>query len=57
VRKTRAIEGRGMYARIYWYVSQMQFGERLFKDTSVAWLKMKRGIDDVLKRLSRSVEY
>jgi hypothetical protein len=50
VRKTREIEGQGMYARIYWYVSQMQFGERLFEDTSVVWPKMKRGIDDVLKR-------
>lgn len=36
VRKTRAIEGQGMYARIYWYVSQLQYGERLFEDTSVA---------------------
>jgi len=50
VRKTREIEGDGMYARIYWYVSQMQFGERLFQDTPVAWPKMKRGIVDVLKR-------
>jgi hypothetical protein len=50
VRKTREIEGQGMYARIYWYASQMQFGERLFRDTSVAWPRMKRGIDDVLKR-------
>ena len=50
VGKTRAIEGESMYARIYWYASQLEFGERLFKDTSVAWPKMKRGIIDVLKR-------
>jgi hypothetical protein len=50
VRKTRQIEGESMYARIYWFASQMQFGERLFQDTSVAWPKMKRGIADVLKR-------
>ena len=50
VRKTREIEGDSMYARIYWYASQLQYGERLFQDTSVAWPKMKRGIVDVLKR-------
>jgi hypothetical protein len=50
VGKTREIEGESMYARIYWYASQLEFGERLFKDTSVTWPKMKRGIVDVLKR-------
>lgn len=50
VQKTREIEGESMYARIYWYVSQLEFGERLFKDTSVTWPKMKRGIASVLKR-------
>jgi len=50
VNKTREIEGDSMYARIYWYASELEFGERLFKDTSVAWPTMKRGIVDVLKR-------
>jgi hypothetical protein len=50
VRATREIEGESMYARIYWYVSQLEFGERVFEDTSVTWPKMKRGIVDVLKR-------
>jgi len=50
VRKTQDLEGESMYARIYWYASQLEYGERLFKDTSVTWPKMKRGIADVLKR-------
>jgi hypothetical protein len=50
VERTRASEGMGMYARIYWYASQQSYGERLFTDTQVVWPKMKLGIDDVLAR-------
>ena len=39
-----------MYARIYWYASQTQYGTRLFTDSLVDWPKMKRGIDDTLSK-------
>ena len=39
-----------MYARIYWSASQTQYGRDLFTDSDVIWEKMKKGIDDVLKR-------
>ncbi len=47
---TQAAEGFGMYARIYWYASQEQFGERLFTESLVDWPLMKKGMDDVLKK-------
>jgi len=50
VARTKEQEGLGMYARIYWAASQYQYGERLFIDSNVVWEKMKKGIDDVLKR-------
>lgn len=50
VKATRNDEGFSMYARIYWYASQYQYGSSLFSQTSVAWPKMKRGIQDVLRR-------
>lgn len=50
VEKTHDIEGDSMYARIYWFASQLEYGERLFQDTQATWPKMKRGIIDVLKR-------
>lgn len=49
VQRTKATEGFGMYARIYWYASQTQYGDRLFGESIVDWDTMKRGIDDVLK--------
>lgn len=50
VEKTREREGVGMYARIYWYASQIQFGTGLFTGTEVVWSRMSAGIDDVLTR-------
>lgn len=49
VRLTKATEGFGMYARVYWYASQTQYGRRLFSESQVDWPTMKKGIDDVLK--------
>jgi len=48
--KTRSTEGFAMYARIYWYASQTEFGDRLFSESLVDWAAMKKGIDDVLTR-------
>ena len=47
--RSRSKEGEGMYARIYWYASQSQYDSSLFQSSSVDWLEMKQGIDDVLK--------
>lgn len=38
----------GMYARIYWYASQTNYGPALFTDSAVTWDSMNRSIDDVL---------
>lgn len=50
VEKTQEKEGIGMYARVYWYASQIQYGTELFTGTQVVWKKMSAGIDDVLAR-------
>jgi hypothetical protein len=49
-KKTAATEGTGMYARIYWYTSQTQFGDDIFKASLANWPKMKAAFDDVLAR-------
>jgi hypothetical protein len=48
--KTAAREGVGMYARVYWYVAQVQYRSGLFVESAVVWDKMKQGMDDVLAR-------
>jgi hypothetical protein len=47
---TEEKEGRGMYARIYWYVSQLLRGRNLFTRTLADWPQMSAAIDDVLAR-------
>ena len=49
-KKTAATDGTGMYARIYWYASQSDFGDAIFQDSLANWPKMKAGFDDVLAR-------
>lgn len=49
VERTRAQEGNGLYARIYWYASQAQYDDRLFTESLARWSTMRAGIDDVLK--------
>jgi hypothetical protein len=49
-KKSEAYEGKGMYARIYWYVSQAEYGRDLFTKSNVRWNQMKSGINDVLKK-------
>lgn len=50
VKYTEEEEGQGMYARIYWSASGMEYGNDLFTRTNVDWSKMSAGIDDVLAR-------
>lgn len=35
VKTTAEQDGQGMYARIYWYASQTNYGMRLFTDSAV----------------------
>ena len=41
-------EKAGMYARVYWYASQSNYGIKLFTQSAVTWSHMSRAIDDVL---------
>jgi hypothetical protein len=47
---TETIEGQSMYARIYWYASQSDYGDDLFYRSFAHWDRMKDGFEDVLKR-------
>ena len=49
-RRTSTQEGRGMYARIYWFASQTQFQNDIFADSLAVWPHMKAGFEDVVKR-------
>ncbi len=48
VRRTSQAEGKSMYARIYWYASQSEFGDELFASSKVLWPRMKAGFDDMI---------
>lgn len=50
VKRTFKQEGRGMYARIYWYASQTQYDNALFAQSLASWSRMKDGFDDVIAR-------
>ncbi|WP_431482756.1 hypothetical protein [Pseudomonas solani] len=43
-------DGRGMYARVYWYASQRYYGSKLFTKSKVVWSRMSSAIDDVLSQ-------
>ncbi|MBX2868692.1 MAG: hypothetical protein KTR18_08455 [Acidiferrobacterales bacterium] len=43
-------EGQGMYARVYWFASQVEFGTDLFTKSEARWWQMKAGIRDVLEK-------
>jgi len=47
---TSTREGKGMYARIYWYASQSQFGNAIFQSSVAKWTSMRDGFDDVIDR-------
>ncbi len=48
IARTGAAEGNGLYARIYWYASQTQYGFHIITELYVVWSKMRDGIEDVL---------
>lgn len=39
-----------LYTRIYWYVSQKEYGSKLFTESEANWKKMSQGMDDILKK-------
>ena len=47
---SRADEGDGMYARMWWYAFQVEYGDEGVATAPVDWPRMLRGIDDVLER-------
>ena len=46
--RTKAEDGFGLYARVYWYAMSAYFGEDMFRRSMINWPKMSRGIDDIL---------
>ncbi|MFS8064160.1 MAG: hypothetical protein ACMG5Z_06180 [Luteimonas sp.] len=47
---TRASEGGSMYARIYWFASQVEFDNGLFLSSFARWDRVDAGFQDVLAR-------
>ncbi|BBE51042.1 hypothetical protein OYT1_ch1488 [Ferriphaselus amnicola] len=50
VKRTQQQEGSGMYARIYWYASQVQFSNEIFVKSLATWPQMRRGFDDIVRK-------
>lgn len=50
VKRTIKQEGRGMYARVYWFASQTQFKNDVFHNSLAVWHRMKEGFEDVISR-------
>jgi hypothetical protein len=50
VERTRATDGTGLYARIYWFAYNGQYSDDLFEDSAVDWTEMSQGMDDILAR-------
>jgi len=50
VEQTKSTEGYGMYARIYWYAWQSQYGDSLFRRSDVDWPTLKKSFRDMLAR-------
>lgn len=50
MQKTRATDGDGMYARIYWTAEEMEYGGALFDYSDADWPTMSRSIDAVLAK-------
>jgi len=50
VKLTSATEGKGMYARIYWFASQTHYELDIFTGTKVSWKEMKASFEDVIAR-------
>lgn len=47
---TREAQGQTMYARVYWYLDQLEYQGKLFERSNARWTDMKRGFDDMVER-------
>lgn len=52
--QTKAVYGTGMYARLYSYAAENQYGHALFEDSGADWPTMKRSYEDMLARFPDS---
>jgi len=50
VTMTRRTDGTAMYARIYWYALQSQFGNDIFRESRADWPKMRVAFEDMLRQ-------
>lgn len=50
VTRTAKWEGRGMYARLYWYAAQREYDNQLFVASLARWYKMREGFEDIVAR-------
>ncbi|MDK2122764.1 hypothetical protein [Parachitinimonas caeni] len=48
--RNKSGEGWAIYARIYWYLTQVEFGNSLFSKSRVNWASMRDGFDAMLKQ-------
>lgn len=48
VQRTKDKEGMALYARIYWYAAQAQYGDDLFRKSAVVWKNLELGFDQVI---------
>lgn len=53
---TKADYGMGMYARLYAYAAEDEFGHALFQNSLADWRLMKQGYEDMQKRFPNSPE-
>jgi hypothetical protein len=50
VAQTGGAEGRMLYARIYWYLSDLYFRNDIFVKTQASWPRMKQGFEAMVER-------
>lgn len=49
--RTSKIDGKSLYARIYWFVAQQRYGgSETFRSSSLSWETMIAGMDDILAK-------
>lgn len=48
VSRTKEREGMTLYARVYWYLAQVEYGDTMFDHSLIEWDLMEQGIDEIL---------
>lgn len=49
-KSTRSADSDAMYARVYWYMSQMTYDDKLFEKSLADWSEMKTSFDALVDR-------